>query len=531
MRTEWNVMLCCRLVATWVILLTATAGVSPADEEPALPEGLGAAATEEDSQQDGEPELPAGLTDKKDTDEPALPPGLAEEKKKDGDGGPALPTGLEAEEKEPQPSLPPGLEADGDEAQPEKPEERLSLRERLPFDLSGFWEVRLGTRIQPDPHQQTATMGETRLQLDLEKYVGGTRLKLVTDLLYDPIADFYDLELERGRGWLDLRQANVTFSPARFADVRAGRQILTWGTGNFLFLNDLFPKDWNSFFIGRDVEYLKAPSDAAKASFFSRVANLDLVYMPRFDADRYIDGRRISYWNPQLQRRAGRDATVEPDRPNEWFGDDEWAARLHRTVGGYELAAYGYYGFWKSPSGFDPGEMQATFPELSAYGASVRGTLLGGIGNVEFSYYDSREDRDGGDPFVPNSEFRFLVGYEQEAAPNLTVGIQYYLEHMMDYSEYEDSLPPGFEERDEDHHVFTLNFTQLLWNQNLELSLFTFWSPSDNDMYFRPKANYQITDNWSVEVGGNIFAGEHRHTFFNQFRDNTNVFGAVRYGF
>lgn len=523
-------MLCLLLAVTWVLLLSAIARVGIAGEEPALPDGLGGAAAQEESQQKGEPALPAGLSEKEDQDEPALPSGLGEDKaEKEEDGGPALPSGLGREEGGAQPSLPSGL--DGDEAEKAPAEDVPSLRERLPFDLSGFMEVRVGTRIQPDSKQQTATLGEARLQLELEKYIGSTRLKLTNDFVYDPVADYYDVELESGRGWMDLREANVTFSPITFSDVRVGRQILTWGTGNFLFLNDLFPKDWKAFFIGRDVEYLKAPSDALKVALFSDLANLDVVYTPRFDADRFIDGRRLSYWNPQLQRRAGRDAIVEPDKPDEWISEEEWALRLHRTIRGYELAAYGYYGFWKSPAGFDRSSNEATFPELSAYGASIRGTILEGIGNVEFSYYDSREDRDGDDPNVRNSEFRFLVGYEQEAAPNLTVGVQYYLEHMMDYGDYEDSLPPGFEEQEQDHHVFTLNVTQLLWNQNLELSLFTFYSPSDNDMYFRPKANWQVSDNWSVEVGGNIFSGEHRHTFFNQFRDNTNVFGAVRYGF
>jgi hypothetical protein len=110
------------------------------------------------------------------------------------------------------------------------------------------------------------------------------------------------------------------------------------GHGDLLFINDLFPKDWNSFFIGRDDEYLKAPSDSAKASFFSDWANLDVIYSPRFDSDRYIDGRRISYWNGQ--RLAGRDDEVDADKPDDVFEDDEWAARLYRSVGAYEVATY-----------------------------------------------------------------------------------------------------------------------------------------------------------------------------------------------
>lgn len=89
-------------------------------------------------------------------------------------------------------------------------------------------------------------------------------------------------------------------------DVKLGRQVLTWGTGDLLFINDLFPKDWESFFIGRDTEYLKAPSDAFTASLFFAPLNVDLIYVPIFNNSTYINGSRLSYWNPLLERIAGR---------------------------------------------------------------------------------------------------------------------------------------------------------------------------------------------------------------------------------
>jgi len=48
--------------------------------------------------------------------------------------------------------------------------------------------------------------------------------------------------------------------------------------------------------------------------------------------------------------------------------------------------------------------------------------------------------------------------------------------------------------RDEARHVLTLRLTQMLMNQNLMFSLFSFYSPSDNDAYFRPIITYKITD-------------------------------------
>jgi hypothetical protein len=235
-----------------------------------------------------------------------------------------------------------------------------------------------------------------------------------------------------------------------------------------------------------------------------------------------------------LGRPAGRDAVIRTELPDTWFEDVEWAARLAKNVGGYEFAVYSYYGFWKSPGGADPATGKAVFPDLRVYGGSARGPLWRGIANVEIGYYDSRNGRSGTDPFTNNSEFRALVGYEMDLpqiAHDFTVGLQYYLEWMQDYDAYLRSLPPGSRRRDELRHLLTARLTKLLMNQNLALSLFTFYSPSDSDAYLRPEASYKITDHWTAEAGGNWFFGSSDESFFGQFEKNTNLYAGIRYGF
>jgi len=421
-----------------------------------------------------------------------------------------------------------GKEQGGDEAQIEPSSDVTSKKwksflETLPFELHGFWDARGGLRTQNDPHEsKTATLGETRLQLNLFKALEWAQFRIKSDFLYDGVVEGADI---------DIREANALFTPFEFIDLKVGRQILTWGTGDYIFINDLFPKDYNSFFIGRDDEYLKAPSDAVKASLYTKFFNLDFVYTPQFDPDRFIDGERLSYFNPQLGRLAGEDAKIRPHKRDEWFEDDEMALRFYRNIKGYDLALYGYNGFWKSPMGFDPQTGEATFPRLSVFGLSGRGKVWKGIGNIETGYYDSRDDRSGKNPFAPNSQFRFLAGYEQELAKDFTMGVQYYLELMSDYGAYERTLPPGSHAADEYRHVITLRLTKLLMYQNLRLSLFTFYSPSEQDIYARPNIHYRITDHWSAEAGANIFFGEEDHTFFAQFKDNTNVYLGLRWSF
>ena len=297
-------------------------------------------------------------------------------------------------------------------------------REALPFELTGFIETRVGSRLQSDDDQKQLSIGEARLHLQASKSWDALTLNLTSDLLYDPIASDHAVDLETGSGWFDLREANLVTQPFAFMDAKWGRQILTWGTGDFLFINDMFPKDWNSFFIGREDEYLKAPSDALKLGLFSKLINLDIVYTPRFDADRYIDGRRISFYNASAGKITGRSAPLITDTPNDYFSDAELALRAHRLIGPFEVALYYYDGFWKSPNGQNPSTGAFTFPELSVYGASLRGPLASGIANIEVGYYGSREDQSGSNPFVANSEWKLMAGYEQELARDLTGSIQ-----------------------------------------------------------------------------------------------------------
>jgi len=267
-----------------------------------------------------------------------------------------------------------------------------------PVETHGFYEIRGGYRLQEDKYQKDMSIMEGRFQFDLFSYLDWGDIKVKGDVIGDMVTE---------KGDFDLREANIFSRPTDFMDVKVGRQILTWGTGDLIFINDLFPKDWQSFFIGRDTEYLKAPSDAAKVSLFGETANLDIAYTPKFDPDRYPTGERISYWNSSLGRTAGQDAIVHTDKPDDWFSDSEIAARLYKNIDNYELAFYGYHG--------------------------LRGAVGKGIGNVEIGYYDSADDASGKNPLINNSEMRYLVGYTREIAKDFTMGLQYYIEQMLDY--------------------------------------------------------------------------------------------------
>ena len=452
---------------------------------------------------------------------PPLPEGLK----------PPIETERDAARTQSEPDLPEGL-INLDLKEPPKADSATEVAATKPdWRPSAFIDTRLGTRLRDPIDQEQLSLAETRLQLKAVRRWSNITATVAVDILADAISDSNTPDLNTGEGFVDLREANVLWRPLSWIDIKAGRQILTWGTGEYLFLNDLFPKDYNSFFIGRPDAYLKAPSDAVKVSLFGDIANLDIVYSPQFDSDRFADGARLSVFNPFQTQVTGNRSIIESTRPADVFQDDELAARIYQTIGAYEGALYFYSGFWKSPLGFSSNESALRHNTLTSYGGSIRGPAKGGIANLEVAYYNSTEDPSGDEPSVPNSQVRFLLGYERELAKDFTGAVQVYLEQTIDYGALTQSIPVAALRPDKTRQVVTLR-ARKVWPENqVTATIFAAFSSTDQDGYIRANLNWSITDNLTLEAGSNILYGAQQTTQFAQLQSNSNIFVAARYGF
>ena len=395
--------------------------------------------------------------------------------------------------------------------------------QELPFH--GFVETAIGGRYNTaDYIDDDLTLSEIRAQLEYGAFLGPDgEFQVKADIIKDTFSEETEIELREGYVWL---------YPSRNFEIKAGRQILTWGTGDLVFINDLFPKDYQSFFIGRDQEYLKAPSDAVKVSFFPKGAIIDVIVMPTFNSDEYVTGERLAYFNPNSGQMVQQDFSQGVQDPSKDWSNGEVALRIKKNYRGHELAFYSYRGFHKQPTAKSLGSQQMIFPRLNTYGASWRSRMLGGITNTEIGYYDSQADDAGTKATIPNDYLKWLVGYKRDLGNDWTIGLQYYVEQMQDYDNYKASLPSGYQYlQDENRQVTTFRVTKQLKRKTLKLDLFTFYSPSSEDGYLRPTVSYDWTDNINLSVGGNIFFGEDDYTKFGSMEDNSNLYARLRYSY
>lgn len=398
--------------------------------------------------------------------------------------------------------------------------------EKTPKIFSGFVELAAGTRLSSDPVINTdKTLADLRAQLQWDKDFEASRVKFTADLYYDGVLDQTKLQI-RELAWQGSLNSVVDLGEwSKKFDIKVGQQVLTWGTGDYVFLNDLFPKDFQSFFAGRDDDYLKAPSLAAKVSGFFDWANVDAVITPKFSPDNYINGDYFSFFSPFAGANVAPGFEVSsPNKPSS----PEYALRVYKTIGSTEYAAYAYDGFHKSPASFTEfGEPY--FSGLRVYGASVITPFASGLLNMEMAYYDSKDDAQGRDPLVPNSQSRWLVGYEQELVKNLTGSAQLYVERMSNFDALKaSSLSPEFDPN-KSRVLFTQRLMYRALQQTLTLNAFNFYSTSDEDGYLKLSADYSPVDQWQLSGGFNVFYGKERFSFFNQFEDASNAFVRFKY--
>ena len=390
------------------------------------------------------------------------------------------------------------------------------------FLLGNFSGRTTGTRPS-GRNESDFLLAEERLRLEVsgwsESIEASARVK--GDFFHDAVDGGFDL---------DLREAYIDYTEGSF-DFRLGRQIATWGVGDLLFINDVFPKDWVSFFSGRPLEYLKLGVDGFRTRYTSDAVNAELIAIPFFTSDNVPTSERFFLLDP-FSSMPVRDE----ESPNSTYGNTELGLRLYRKLGDFDVSAYAYLGFWRTPSMkpdsfLAPTRVTVFHPGLSVYGMSAQGSALGGVLSLETGYYRSRDDEGGDDPFRPNSQARFLAGYQRQVWEDALLGVQYYAEVLEDHAAYRRSLPAGFPEQREYRDIVTLRFEQQLEHQMWKLALMSFYSAADDDYLVQPQVTYKISDDLAATLGANALGGQRDWTPFGQLDRNDNVYLSVRFDF
>jgi hypothetical protein len=414
-----------------------------------------------------------------------------------------------------------------------------AVSQPLGFEFTGMVELEQGGSVTSDGprHADGMTdrdwmMANRRLRLQTMKVGEKGGLYAKVDFLQDDISD---------ETVVDIRELRLVYTPARWLDISLGKQVSTWGVADMLFINDLFPKNWNANFLGRDMEYLKDTAVSARFTSYFKGWTHDLVYTPQFTQDTTPNGCYLNVFDPNsgqilLNPQACGTEQMVGGRESKDVDDGEWAMQLKRDISGQQVALYYYHGFFKNPkslqgSGIPEDPFRPYYSALSVYGASTEGQVGPGIFTAETGYYDSKEDPDGDHPMIENSKIKFLLGYKMDLDANWTVGLQYYTERFQDHDAYLQSVSFDPTPKKEQMDTFTLRVMFKAQQETLFVNLFSYIRPDDHDSFTKLDLSKRLNDHFSVVVGINYFTGKvgYEDREFSMLDEEDNAFVRIRY--
>lgn len=398
------------------------------------------------------------------------------------------------------------------------------------LELHGFAQAAASARVDRTPLPAGIHQGDRNNFLRSEERM---RLEAIGDSedgsvgFVAKIDGVFDNVAEAGPTSLDVRELWGEWRGERL-EVRAGRQMMTWGVADRLFISDIWPKDWAAFYAGLPLEYMKLPSDALKLTHFVGSVDLELVLVPKAQVD-VVPGadRWIVYLPPNL---AGE------RKPRARLADSEAALRVHIPLRSWDLNLYAARSHWHQPDkGMDANGF-IVYPRLNVFAGTFQGQVMGGVLSLEAGVYQSSEDKGGVNPLVANSQQRFLIGYEHELWPDATLAVQIYDERMMAYGNYLPAAQAAFaaglgpKPLPRNRVMATANLRVLMLNQTLTGTLFAMGARQGGKM-LNPELSYAVNDMLTVTAGGHVFWGGPDSWMLGMMKHDDNAYLWARWSF
>lgn len=351
--------------------------------------------------------------------------------------------------------------------------------------------------------------------------------------------DFYHTP---GQTSIDLWEGYVDLYGS-FYDLRIGKQIVTWGTGD-----NINPTDnLNPWDLGRKTPFSepaekKLPVNMVNAKFYlGGFTTLNAIWVPDFHPFRLPD---TSVWNmsrtlpqpttPPNVLVTGFASPGDPIEPANTLENSEYALKFASTFAGVDFSASYFHG-WENFPTLHPkmqidsvnaqGQGFATITPMQRYHSiDVLGgdfaTSIAGIGfRGELGYFMT-EDTDEEDPYISDPYLFYVFGMDYTFRNGLYVNAQY-SEGV--YRKF------GIQADQGDDRMVNLGFTYDVNDYN-SMEIGSMYLIEDENYVLQPKYIRTIGNAVDLTVGAFIIGGNSAE-HFGAFRSNDLVYAELEYSF
>jgi hypothetical protein len=318
------------------------------------------------------------------------------------------------------------------------------------------------------------------------------------------------------RDRISLREGFLDWTPGSQLNLKFGRQVLTWGVSDYLYVNDIFPKNYDAFFTGGGFDRMKEPVDAARVTWHGPPVSVETI-VSRAKADRLPSPDRF------LATQLPATASV--------VGNDglDAAFKASSQLQGWDVAAYAAsFQSRERRLYVDATGLRADHPRLKHLGVSLTGNAPSGVVWVEGAIRHAAEAKDNTvSRHSLGSSVKLIAGYSREVGQDITASMQLQIEAPTNFNRYAATLGPGVRPVERLATTLHARLQSRYLNQTLGIGAQLF-AGSERDTHFNPFANWSPADGWTIEAGANLFNGR-TDTRYGAFRDDSNVYVQGRY--
>ena len=357
----------------------------------------------------------------------------------------------------------------------------------LRVGVKGFVDTYHAVRTE-SPNDWMSSRSRVRGEVTLEK--GHTGAYVSANLVHNAIL--------KDRSGFQLREAYAYYSDSHW-DVRAGRQIITWGVADALRLTDIIsPMDYTEF-LAQDYDDIRIPVGGLRLRYSREKWSAELVAIP------------VSSFF-ELPTDAENPWSVGPlpigDEPSHKLYNMEYGGRLSFFLSGIDFSLSALHTWNKQP----------VF--CNGVGEYRRMTMLGADCSIPVGQ------------FVVRGEFAEYLDevqtFGRAAASNALMGLDWYAGNDWSLSaQYAHKYVSSGEHRNTG--LATLRISKELLHNTLALQTFAYVDVTNGGIYNRLSADYALNDQLHAILGYDFFHGDRGS--FAVYDKNSEVFVKLKYSF
>ena len=385
--------------------------------------------------------------------------------------------------------------------------------DELSLQLNGFVDsyhaLQLGS-----PYKVMSS--RTRLRLEMRANYGEASLFSSVNLAYN--------SLIKEQSGAFLREAYFDYA-GKYLEVKAGRQIVTWGVADGLRITDLIsPMDYTEF-MANDYDDIRVPVNAINLKYPGESFSAELVFVPVPEYFVMPSGED-NPWSMPVPEGVSMDLSGTPEKH---IKNSEVGTRLRFFLENLDFSLTALRTFNKSPvtiADYDPETKSVVIQ-----GIYKPMYVLGGDFSIPVSEFVVRGEMAGyfGEPIALNDSRRYrlrktfnaLLGLDWYAGDNWTFMVQYMHKVIMDYRK-----ELGM---DQNTSMVTARISKEVLNNTLKLSVYGMYDIDNVSFYIRPAADYLLNDQITLSLGADILGG--RRGTFKTYEDNTQIWVKGKYFF